>query len=500
MNRTINGNVNDTITLDNDYAFNQTTDSAFMAGIEISRPVTIIGNNHSIDGKGQAGIFWVTGDNVSINNIIFVNGYDDFDAGAIYWEGANGAVSGSVFSGNTADHVGGAIVWRGANGTVSDSIFIGNNASQDGGAIYWWAENGTVLRSSFINNYADNNGGAVYWTEENGTVSDSIFINNTARRGFAVHATELLKVDYCWFGGNATNYMDTLPIGGEAHCDYILFLNATANPNPVQLFGTSEVIFKLYLYNSGNISEYDNTRLPPFNLRITSTNGDVDTNMVTFGDSIKYTATGVGIGSVTADFMNVAASAILTVNKVKTVLTANAVTATYSTNKNLVITLKDDKGKALSGVKVTVNLNGAKTYTTDKNGQIKINVAKVVPKTYTAKITFNGNDVYDKSAKNVKVVVKKAKAKITAKKKTFKKSKKVKKYAITLKSGKNPIKKVKVTIKIGKKTFKAKTNAKGKATFKIKKLTKKGKYKAVVKFNGNKYYNKVTKKVKINLK
>ena len=499
MNRTINGNVNDTITLDNDYAFNQTTDSAFIDSIEISRPVTIIGNNHTIDGKGQAGIFGVTGNNVSINNIIFVNGYDDFDAGAIYWDGANGYVSGSVFSGNKADHVGGAIVWKGANGTVSDSIFIGNNASQDGGAIYWWAVNGTVLRSTFITNHADNNGGAVYWTEENGTISDSIFINNTARRGVAVHATELLKADYCWFGGNATNYMD-MPIGGEARCDYLLFLNATANPNPVQLFGTSEVIFKLYLYNSGNISEYDNTRLPPFNLRITSTNGDVDTNVVTFGDSITYTATGLGSGSVTADFMNVTASAILTVNKVKTVLAANTVTATYNTNKNLVITLKDDKGKALSGVKVTVNLNGAKTYTTDKNGQIKINVAKLVPKTYTAKITFNGDDIYDKSTKNVKVTVKKAKAKITAKNKTFKKSKKVKKYAIILKSGKNPVKKVKVTIKIAKKTFKAKTNAKGKAIFKIKKLTKKGKYKAVVKFKGNKYYNKATKKVKITIK
>ena len=77
-----------------------------------------------------------------------------------------------------------------------------------------------------------------------------------------------------------------------------------------------------------------------------------------------------------------------------------------------------------------VDLKGIKTYITDKNGQVKINVAKLVPKTYTAKITFDGNGIYEGSAKDVKVVVKKAKAKITAKKKTFKKSKKVKKYAI----------------------------------------------------------------------
>ncbi|PWB88381.1 Ig-like domain repeat protein [Methanobrevibacter thaueri] len=96
-------------------------------------------------------------------------------------------------------------------------------------------------------------------------------------------------------------------------------------------------------------------------------------------------------------------------------------------------------------------------------------------------------------------VTKKA-SKITAKKKTFKKSLKTKKYTVTLKSGKTPIKKVKLIIKIGKKTFKATTNAKGKATFKIRKFTKKGRYTAKITFKGNKYYKATTKKVKIVLK
>jgi hypothetical protein len=184
--------------------------------------------------------------------------------------------------------------------------------------------------------------------------------------------------------------------------------------------------------------------------------------------------------------------------KVNVTITAGPVTATYNINKNLVITLKDANGKVLSGVKVIVNLNGAKTYTTDKNGQIKVNVAKLVPKTYTAIITFNGDDVYAKSTKNVQVIVKKGKSKIVAKKKTFKRSKKVKKYTITLKdSKKKAIKKVKVTLKVNGKTFTAKTNANGKATFKIKKLTKKGTFISIVKFSGNYYYNTISKKVKI---
>ena len=61
------------------------------------------------------------------------------------------------------------------------------------------------------------------------------------------------------------------------------------------------------------------------------------------------------------------------------------------------------------------------------------------------------------------------------------------------------MKKVKVTVKVKGKTYTAKTNSKGIATFKLK-LTKKGTFKATVTYKGNKYYNKVTKKVKITVK
>ena len=43
-------------------------------------------------------------------------------------------------------------------------------------------------------------------------------------------------------------------------------------------------------------------------------------------------------------------------------------------------------------------------------------------------------------------------------------------------------------------------NNKGKATFKIKNLKKKGTYKAVIKFKGNKNYKATSKKVKIKVK
>jgi len=138
---------------------------------------------------------------------------------------------------------------------------------------------------------------------------------------------------------------------------------------------------------------------------------------------------------------------------------------------------------------------------TDKNGKVSLNVATLVPKAYVASISFAGDDDYNKASSTVKVVVSKAVPKLSAKAKTFKVKVKTKKYTVTLKNNKGKVmKKVKLTLKVGKKTYKATTNAKGKATFKITKLTKKGKYTATVKFAGNKYFKALSKKVKITVK
>ena len=188
----------------------------------------------------------------------------------------------------------------------------------------------------------------------------------------------------------------------------------------------------------------------------------------------------------------------VTVSRITTEITSSAITTVYNINKELTVTLKDINGTPIRGAKLTVDLNGAKTYTTDKNGQVKVSTKGLAPKAYTAKITFNGDTNYAESSKDAKVTVKKATPKLTAKKKTFKSSVKTKKYTVTLKDNTGKaIKKAKVTLKVKGKTYKATTNSKGKATFKIKKLNKKGTFKATVTYKGNKYYNKATKKAKI---
>ena len=182
---------------------------------------------------------------------------------------------------------------------------------------------------------------------------------------------------------------------------------------------------------------------------------------------------------------------------------------------------------------LTVTVDGNKTYTKElENGKATVTLPELSEGEHNITVTYTGDENYKPASKNSTITVadknntnptgqnntnqtgqgstnqtqqdtgkiKKVTPKIIAKNKKFKASKKVKKYTITLKAGKKPLSKVKVSLKIKGKTYKATTNKKGKATFKIKKLTKKGKYKAIIKYNGNKTYNKTTKKVTITVK
>ena len=478
-------------------------------------------------------------------NCTFENNSANETGGAIYC----GMAINSIFSDNSAKQMGGAIY----DGSAYDSTFTGNKANYDGGAIY----NGNAINCIFTNNTADHNGGAIckgnvvsptftanYAGMEGGaihgdkannqysTAVDCIFNNNTAEYNGGAMAYG--NATNCSFTGNDVNIGNgTAMYGkGEYPCNALncVFTNNNADKQVIRygiadscIFngdtpGSDVVVLKPVLSVSNFISTYNDGSVLVVN--VTSASGmpianarikvDVYTITGTFVGTYIISSSGwkvpLNAGNYIAtfnatDYGSDTVQGIIVVNKDKTAVTSGAVSTVYNKDKYLVITLKDSKGNALSGESVTVTLGSEKTYKTDKNGQIRINVGKVVPKTYNAKISFAGSTNYLASSTTAKVVVKKASPKLTAKAKTFKKKVKIKKYTITLKNNVGKaIKKVRVTIKIKKKTYTAKTNAKGKATFKIKKLTKKGTYKATVAFKGNAYYNKVTKKVKIKIK
>ena len=200
-----------------------------------------------------------------------------------------------------------------------------------------------------------------------------------------------------------------------------------------------------------------------------------------------------------ANHNSVSKNIMVTVNKARTVIIAISMITIYNTNSHLIMTLKDSTNKVLVGAKITVNLNGAKTYTTNKSGQVKINTNKLAAKTYTVKIVFAGTETHKNTQTTIKILVKKATPKLTAKNRVFKSLDKYKKYLVSLKDNNGkPMKNTKVRVKFAKITYTAATNGKGIATFYLKKLTKS--YNAVVRFDGNRNYNPVAKKVKLTVK
>ena len=209
--------------------------------------------------------------------------------------------------------------------------------------------------------------------------------------------------------------------------------------------------------------------------------------VITFNGNAKYEPATVNVA--------------VTVNKIISKLSANEVSYTYGDSGNLAVSLKDSSGNVIVNELVTVVLAGVpSTVATDANGQISMPVSNLLPGNFTAEISYGGSAKYTASNSNAGIEVKKASPVITAKNAKFKAKTKTKKYKVTLTANGKALANTKVTLKVNKKTYTAVTNAKGKATFKIKKLTKKGNLKATIKYAGDYIYNPAKAKVKITVK
>lgn len=172
------------------------------------------------------------------------------------------------------------------------------------------------------------------------------------------------------------------------------------------------------------------------------------------------------------------------------------------------VQLIDAEGNVLANKMVTVVYDGNRLQEiTDANGYVSLQINQNDAKTLTFTATFLGDDNHDASMSVYSITINKKPVNIIASAKKYKASAKSKKYTVTLKTVKGDSidgktyfgKGKKVTLKINGKTYSAKTNSKGKATFRLK-ITKKGKFTAYIKYGGSSTYKSVSKSVKITIK
>ena len=444
-----------------------------------------------------------------IDNSRFIGNTVNETGGALFLE-YDGAVTNSTFTKNSAgtnQSFGGAIYCEEV--LVIDSCNFTENSAFYAGAVYVY-DDSMILNSSFTLNSAQN-GGALCLN--NGEIINSTFIENTAAIGGAIWVSGNLTVDGSSFANNTAADGSNNIISMAAD----VIVNNTESDS--QLF----VKFVYMFLNVTNVTFGDDVKIA---VTLTAPNNDTlngGTVTVTL-NSEKYTANVVNnkatiiipnmnagnysafgvynsddyCGSDNCDFQVLKAAPEITAKSAEYVINYGG---KYS------ITIINSNGNVLPNQKVTFNLNGKSigSAITNSKGVATIKLtAKILKKAKAGKknlVIELSNDNCNEVSKIVKITINKEKTKIAAKKKTFTKSVKTKKYVIKLKNSKGkPVKKAKVTLKVNGKTYKAKTTKKGKATFKMTKLNKKGKFKATIKFKANKYYKSSTKKVRITVK
>lgn len=172
----------------------------YEGGIELDIDNLVIdGNGHTIDACGYSRIFIITGENITLKNIIFENGHshNNYDnpinthGGALRINSHNNlTIINCEFKNNNSERNGGVI--SGGNINISESKFTENTAQEDGGVIYSYGGELIISESKFTENTAKHDGGAIYDGGGDLTIIESIFTRNTAASYGAIFCNILI--------------------------------------------------------------------------------------------------------------------------------------------------------------------------------------------------------------------------------------------------------------------------------------------------------------------
>ena len=203
----INDSAN-TLEITQNYAYDNTTDYRLNGGITINKSdFTINGNGYTIDGNNQSRIFLINGNNITINNLNFINGCGNY-GGAIFINAKYSLTTNNVTFKDNYAHApynlgtGAAVMAMGAYTSTNDR-FINNNANKGSAIASQFGElkinNGTFISDTGINwalihavystvhienitfaNITSNYSTAIYMQDSRGRIKKCDFINLTA--------------------------------------------------------------------------------------------------------------------------------------------------------------------------------------------------------------------------------------------------------------------------------------------------------------------------------
>ena len=322
------------ISLDCDIVLHESEQNFYEGGIELNQDdLEIDGNNHIIDGSGLSRIFLITGNNITLKNIIFKNGQywknyldDEYcgggaidvlhdcslnlinckfiendsknSAGAILNNGKLNEFRNCDFIKNTANRYGGALINEKMPMSVFNCEFDENKSDDDGGSIYNINASLTFKECKFKGNVSNNNGGAIYsecadllMLEEN-----CIFENNQSNEGGAIYVNEG-SIDFkdCNFKNNGAIKGDGGVICFRNGIDFIIEKSIFDENSSKNQGGAIFSFYNKESYCINNCKFSNNTassggaiynQLNTFNVRTTIKNSDFNNNNSTSGGAI----------------------------------------------------------------------------------------------------------------------------------------------------------------------------------------------------------------------
>lgn len=233
------------ITLNEDICFENYERDFYEGGIELDIDNLVIdGNGKTIDGNGMSRIFHITGNNITLKNIIFKNGcaHKDYN-NVLNNDGGSLRINHDVditikqckFINNTSKNHGGAIVNYGML-SIIDSIISDNKVTgfySVGGAIY---NSGVldIIDSTLSNNATESNsrysvGGAIF-NKGMMVINNSTLSNNTSFEGCAIYNERKLRIRGSDISHNSTE-LDYSSGGAISNMGELYIKNSTLNNN-----------------------------------------------------------------------------------------------------------------------------------------------------------------------------------------------------------------------------------------------------------------------------
>ncbi|MBE6489631.1 MAG: hypothetical protein E7Z83_02100 [Methanobrevibacter sp.] len=383
-------------------------------------------NNEARDNLG--GAILVLGNSATVKNNAFTNNKAGRDGGAVDIEGktvgskCQGAtVSGNTFTQNTAVF-GGALGLNGKDSTIENNVFTSNNAINSksyssagiGGAMRVMGEkNIKVINNTFTDNTAYRQGGAFYLEGASSVISKNTFTNNKATtdaggsmnlKGNGIRISENTIT-----GSSSKNSGGAIFVNGnnlKITDNKISQAKSTASyGGAMQVRGDAATITGNEF--TQNTAKSNGGALYVMSEKAIVTNNNFNKNKASKGlaiyakgDSPKLTGN---------KFIDGKTTNTLVWDKLTTKLTAGAKTFKKSVKtKKYTITLKNDMGKVVKNVKVTLKVN-KKTYSakTNSKGQITFKITNLNKKgKFTAIVKFSGNKYHYAVTKKPKITIK----------------------------------------------------------------------------------------------